>query len=255
MLKVSRSWFVLMLVPLTACLPDETLELYPSTGATGGATGGMGPIGGMGAGGAGGSGCHEHAECTASAPYCDPVTSACSACPPGLELCGGSCVDTQRDAQHCGGCFEGCHIGEACSAATCNCLPGLERCGDSCVDPSSDVDHCGVCDHPCLSGERCEESGCHLGLACEGALLACDSAGSRVACVDAHLAPRCGGCEFACGPSETCVVDVCCALSPATPCESCPCLSCDALPGDHGCCEDVVGQSGASCVAGDHCPG
>ncbi|PTL75223.1 hypothetical protein [Vitiosangium sp. GDMCC 1.1324] len=37
----------------------------------------------------------------------------------GAELCGGSCVSTESDPKHCGGCDQACATGEACEGGVC----------------------------------------------------------------------------------------------------------------------------------------
>jgi hypothetical protein len=37
----------------------------------------------------------------------------------GVELCGGSCVNTVSDSRHCGGCDKACAAGEACEGSAC----------------------------------------------------------------------------------------------------------------------------------------
>ena len=44
--------------------------------------------------------------------------------------CGGRCVDTQRDSEHCGGCGESCGARERCEQGTCR---AAEACADSCA--------------------------------------------------------------------------------------------------------------------------
>lgn len=80
-------------------------------------------------------------------------------CPDGLTLCGGRCVDTRRDLDHCGGCGQSCGGGDqvrfclAEGAGRCvTCDPGQVRCGDRCVDILTDPDHCGSCGRSCLGG-------------------------------------------------------------------------------------------------------
>jgi hypothetical protein len=41
-------------------------------------------------------------------------------CPPGQDLCGGSCTDVSIDARHCGACSHACGTGEACQGGTCH---------------------------------------------------------------------------------------------------------------------------------------
>ncbi len=75
-------------------------------------------------------------------------------------MCGDSCVDTQADDAHCGGCDSTCTSGKTCQTGSCVCASGLEACGDSCVDTASEAAHCGTCDRACASHESCTEGVC-----------------------------------------------------------------------------------------------
>jgi hypothetical protein len=46
-------------------------------------------------------------------------TPGSSACSSGQTLCDGSCIDTQRDSQHCGACGNVCNEGEPCLEGKC----------------------------------------------------------------------------------------------------------------------------------------
>lgn len=54
--------------------------------------------------------------CSAS---CARGDSSSIACDDGLSMCGGACVDTQVDPDHCGGCDGGCASGQRCEAGEC----------------------------------------------------------------------------------------------------------------------------------------
>jgi hypothetical protein len=40
----------------------------------------------------------------------------------GVAQCGGSCVSTESDPDHCGGCDKACATGEACEGGVCVAL-------------------------------------------------------------------------------------------------------------------------------------
>lgn len=85
-----------------------------------------------------------------------------------------SCVDTQIDASHCGGC------GMACESAVCvggDCCVGDEPTScvvdglATCVDVATDVAHCGTCDHACGQAAACVGGECCSGVVCGNACL------------------------------------------------------------------------------------
>ncbi len=126
-----------------------------------------------------------------------------------LVLCGDSCVDTQTDAAHCGGCDMPCDAEEECVLGVCSslCPEGQVVCGDLCVDTQSDPDHCGGCDMPCMDTELCSMGVCAL--ECDPGLEACMGA-----CVDTQTdEANCGGCEMPCEACQQCSVGVCEALA------------------------------------------
>ncbi|WP_437726916.1 MXAN_6577-like cysteine-rich protein [Sorangium sp. So ce861] len=79
-----------------------------------------------------------------------------------LQRCGGECVDTRTDPNHCGKCGSACEPGRACVGAVCRrtCLEGLTDCGGACVDLTADPLHCGQCDRACDPGRPCEGGAC-----------------------------------------------------------------------------------------------
>jgi hypothetical protein len=87
-------------------------------------------------------------------------------CTGGLKLCGGTCVDTQTDAAHCGGCGLACHTMQTCEAGDCACPPGSIDCGASCDQCCSDLDCAGagvICEGGlcCIQGGQvCSTGGC-----------------------------------------------------------------------------------------------
>src|SRR5579863_5327529 len=64
--------------------------------------------------------------------------------PGGTVMCGSLCVNTQSDAQNCGGCGMACAGELVCSHGQCVsvCGGGTSRCGSNCVDLLSDVQNC-----------------------------------------------------------------------------------------------------------------
>lgn len=84
-------------------------------------------------------------------------------CEAGEDRCGEACVDTQSDAQHCGGCDVVCEGGEVCREGQCttplSCEPAQTACGAVCVDLDTDAAHCGQCDRVCGQGAGCRREG------------------------------------------------------------------------------------------------
>ncbi|MBI4702892.1 MAG: hypothetical protein HY744_17380 [Deltaproteobacteria bacterium] len=76
--------------------------------------------GGRGPGGAGGQG--GSGAAAGAAP--------CGSCAAGRTCCDGECVDTQTDAENCGGCAVNCGPNEICSVGQCvlQCLGGTSEC-------------------------------------------------------------------------------------------------------------------------------
>lgn len=76
--------------------------------------------------------------------------------------CHGLCIDTQRDAEHCGGCDKPCAAGKSCVQGNCKltCTGGSTRCGDRCVDLRNDPDNCGTCNSVCDIGAFCGDGQC-----------------------------------------------------------------------------------------------
>lgn len=146
------------------------------------------------------------------------VTESSSTTEPGcapLAECGGECVDTQIDPNHCGGCDQPCGAMEACVEGGCmlTCPRGQEVCEGACVDPQSDPEHCGGCGQPCGAGEVCGDGAC--GVDCPMGQEACGAA-----CIDTQSdAAHCGGCDQPCSMCEVCEQGACELPPPLPPSE------------------------------------
>ena len=94
------------------------------------------------------------------------TASAWSACPMNQTSCGGTCVDTREDGNHCGGCNRQCPGGmcrnSMCAGRPEMCPPGRNECNGACVNLANDPRNCGRCGNECPGG-----GGCLLGL-CTG---------------------------------------------------------------------------------------
>lgn len=120
------------------------------------------------------------------------------------ETCDGeTCIDTDSDAAHCGGCDNPCPADASCEGGSCVCSDGDVICAGTCVDTMSSPTHCGGCDAPCDGMLVCSLGSCKAG--CDGNLTACDGA-----CVDTMTDPDfCGDCVTSCGPDEVCMAGEC----------------------------------------------
>lgn len=158
---------------------------------------------------------------TSSEETCDGVDNDCNArvddgatcangllcqagacvCPP-ERTCGGACVDTQTDEQHCGGCSRPCGANNECVAGACVLSCGaLTACSNMCVNTQTDPNHCGMCGRSCGTGGSCNNGTC----TCGGGLTLCSSA-----CVDTQTSTaHCGMCGRSCNGGQTCVAGMC----------------------------------------------
>jgi hypothetical protein len=95
----------------------------------------------------------ERGRCASDAAQGTGLCFQCGpeATDPAQQLCGGGCVDTDTDTQHCGVCDEVCDSGQICELGSCTtpCPDGQTPCGGFCVDTATDTQHCGRCDNPC----------------------------------------------------------------------------------------------------------
>ncbi|WP_437590703.1 MXAN_6577-like cysteine-rich protein [Sorangium sp. So ce1000] len=207
------------------------------------------------------------ASLVALAASCAEGGADAGPCDDGLTRCGGACVDTQADADHCGACDGVCASGERCEAGACVgdggsgggggggngagdedaastggvggelCAPGRAACNGGCVDLDTDVRHCGGCGRECTAGMLCEGGACR----CAAGLTECDGG-----CVDLESDPlHCGSCEARCAFHETCAEGTC--------------LCGDGLAVCGGRCVDLAtdpahcGACGAACAPGLFC--
>lgn len=121
-----------------------------------------------------------------------------SGCEGGLEECGGECVDTDTNRDHCGVCDHECDGEEVCHDGTCllECPPGMIECFGTCVDSNSDIFNCGSCGNICTAGSRaepvCDESECDI--ICEEGWSDMDGDGScEINCVPTSTTESCNG--------------------------------------------------------------
>ncbi len=164
--------------------------------------------------------------------FSNPSCSGSESC------CDNSCVDTQTDPSHCGGCTA-CGSGQTCNSGVCTnvgcadsnpaCASNQACCDNTCVDTQSDPTHCGGCT-ACGSNQTCNSGVCTT-VGCADSNPACASNQSCCdnACVDSQNDPtHCGGCT-ACATGDTCSAGVCVAPVANNSCDpvTAPCGSPD----------------------------
>jgi Stigma-specific protein, Stig1 len=99
-----------------------------------------------------------------------PVKDATPAttCAAPRTVCGGSCVDTLKDLDNCGGCNNACKTGEVCTQGVCATACGgvSTKCAiggkDTCVNTTSDNENCGSCNKKCAAGSVCSAGKCEI---------------------------------------------------------------------------------------------
>jgi len=126
-----------------------------------------------------------------SGQVCAQGTCAVS-CTPGFIECNGTCIDPQRNRDHCGasaGCgVTGGSAGTTCaSGAVCNqgscspsCQPGFVNCNGTCIDPLTDRTFCGASGAcmagtegtVCAAGNVCNAGACSV--SCQAGFINCD---------------------------------------------------------------------------------
>jgi hypothetical protein len=113
---------------------------------------------------ANGGSCTDNQLCQSANCSEDAGTGIC--CPANQVNCGGSCVNTQSDANNCGGCGTGCgDLG--CSGGQCGCTANTPNGTPFCTRPGQVTGVCwgGVCVLPayfsgCNSAADCVPGGC-----------------------------------------------------------------------------------------------
>ena len=96
---------------------------------------------------------------------CPETKVACSGeciAPTNAATCGGTCVNTKTNIQHCGGCGNACGSGGLyCGGGECKCIEqNLDNCDGKCLNLQTDEQNCGSCGNACRGGERCEQGSC-----------------------------------------------------------------------------------------------
>jgi hypothetical protein len=181
-------------------------------------------------------------SCGVAAPLCDAKLGNCvSGCQANQIRCGDSCVDSETDANHCGGCNKVCDSSQgvsACTAGQCSivsCVPGWDNCDgnatNGCEQQLNTLNNCKKCGSVCSTSNG--SASCASGT-CETAM-----------CFAGHLdidAKVTNGCEAFCvgGCAATCNVD--CAVDDCKCRNGCPCVV-----------EPKAGSSKTACEDDSYC--
>jgi hypothetical protein len=169
--------------------------------------------------------------------------------------CGGRCVDTQSQREHCGACGNACPADQVCTLGRCafSCPTGQQVCNGACVTLRTDRQHCGACGNACPAGLLCSEGQCQR--ECGPGLALCASGdpggvdgGRDAVCADVRVdRAHCGACGNACPSGQICAMGRC-VLSCAAPLSECM-GACRDLGADN----DHCGACGTACPAGQLC--
>lgn len=170
-------------------------------------------------------------------------------CGDGETRCGGVCVETATDPEHCGGCAQPCGEG-TCSGGVCTCDASATECPGEwprCVDTLNDPENCGACGYACpLTGAVCVGGGCQ----CPGSLPTECPVGAPTACVNLDTDPlNCGACGAVCPlANDVCVLGGC--TCPDSLPDACPAACVDFSSDESNC-----GDCGLACRPGEACGG
>ena len=186
--------------------------------------------------------CGSHGNACTGGKIC---TDALCKCPSGQTDCGGTCVDTNTNANHCGGCNTKCTGGKSCSSGSCKCPSGQTDCGGTCVDTKTNANHCGGCNTKCTGGKSCSGGSCK----CPSGQTDCGGT-----CVDTSTnANHCGGCNNKCTGGKSCSGGSCKCPSGQTDCGG-TCVNTSTNSSHCGGCNNQC-TGGKSCSGGScKCP-
>jgi alpha-tubulin suppressor-like RCC1 family protein len=153
-------------------------------------------------------------RCVDARPLCQSTASgyACASGCGGAVRCGGSCVDTQTSAMHCGGCGAACpavaHGAATCVGGRCTpvCAAGYHACAGECLDDTS-VASCGTRCSPCPDRANattaCVTGACTFG--CNARYANCDGSATNGCEASLVSVETCGDCATRCAePTPVC---------------------------------------------------
>jgi hypothetical protein len=213
-----------------------------------------------------GSGCHNlqtdfehcgfcHNACTRAADRCASGTCVCGelgrTCDPTRDgsattCCGGLCVDTQTNPEHCGGCGIRCGPHASCVDGRCRCNsnrgncnasdPGFGYDDDGCeTDLLTSLAHCGACRATCRRDNAtatCATGTCQIAM-CNAGYANCDGNDANGCEQPLTTLSHCGACGVMCSRANatatcstgTCQIAMCnagyanCDMNDANGCE------------------------------------
>jgi hypothetical protein len=165
------------------------------------------------------------------------------ACSPGRIACGGLCVDTRDDPDHCGRCDNACGGQVACENGSCGGVCAGRLCGELCVDTEVHPQHCGECGRDCGLGGVCLGGDCRCGES---------TTDCGRYCADTAQDPEnCGGCGRDCDESEECIDSDCRCREGYRSCDG-DCTDTSRDPANCGACDrrcaDDEGCQDSTCV-------
>ena len=124
-----------------------------------------------------------------------------AACCNESSLCGGACINLDKDANHCGACGNRCSASQFCTGGACvGCSATRTQCKEQCADLNSDPFNCGACGNVCAGSESCTAGVCST---CEAKLC------SNI-CVETRTdRNNCGACGNVCATGQCCTEGAC----------------------------------------------
>ncbi|WP_224366391.1 hypothetical protein [Hyalangium versicolor] len=103
-----------------------------------------------------------------SGPIDTPDASVPVTCDSGFELCGTSCVRTESDPKHCGGCDKACATSEACESSVCVAICQIDgtQVTAGAVNPANSCEQCTPTTSATAWTQRADGTPCNPGQVC-----------------------------------------------------------------------------------------
>jgi hypothetical protein len=200
--------------------------------------------------------------CAEPTPNCvlRGTSSVCeSGCAAGFTRCGGACVITSTDVNHCGACDNRCPTPPGglpvCESGRCSaaCPAGTHACGTSCVSDRATATcgtSCTPCPAPTNGTATCD--GVRCGVACNAGTLLVGGACVRAFCGAGVVA--CPG-GSGCPPNSACTAGGGCLCNAGFQAVTCAGVACTSCPGvDFFCTPAFCGGGTVLCRDGGYCP-